>query len=141
MATQKRSRQNKDITSEGEGMHPSDTISVAFCDPSELSCRWALRHGLFNSARGCRVPGASATVSSCPGAGKGEAYVNKGAPASHGGASRTPRGLLTGLPPPPRSAPRCSRPLDVLKADAALPSRVKPNRICITCDVHMTVQN
>lgn len=109
MATQKRSRQNKDIPSEGKGMHPSDTISLAFCDLSEISCRWALRHGLFNSARGCRVPGASATVSSCPGAGKGETYVNKGAPASLSGASGTPGGLLTRLPPTlPPPPPVCT---------------------------------
>lgn len=72
-------------------MHPSDAISVAFCDLSEVSCRWALRHGLFNSARGRRIPEASVTVSSCPGAGKGGTYVNKRAPASLGGDRGTAR--------------------------------------------------
>lgn len=69
-------------------MHPSDGISVSFCDLSEVSCRWALRHGLFNSARGRRVPEASVTVSSCPRAGKGGTYITKRGPGVPGQGQR-----------------------------------------------------
>lgn len=56
----------------------SDAISAAFCDLSEISCHWVLRHGLFNSAGDCHVPNTSVTVSSCLRA--REMYLNKRAP-------------------------------------------------------------
>lgn len=56
-------------------MHMSDAIRAAFCDLSEISCHWALRHSLFNSARGRRVPDATVTVASRLTA--RETYLNK----------------------------------------------------------------
>lgn len=118
MATQKRSRQNKDIASEGKGMHPSDAISVAFCDLSEVSCRGASRHSLFNSARGPPRPrgfwSPSPRVPERERERERETHINKGATASLGGGRRgrrygaSPGRLLT-------------RHANVLKADAALP--------------------
>ena len=61
-------------------MHMSDTISAAFCDLSEISCHWGLKHSLFNSAGDCHVPNAPVTVSSCLRTRK--TYLNKRAWAS-----------------------------------------------------------
>lgn len=135
MATHNWSRQNKAVAFEGKGMHMSDTISAAFCDVSEISCRWALRHGLFNSARDCHVPNASVTVSSC--------LVNKWAQASLGGHNCTVlhwEDFWQGCPPSPLfSMQWTSEYTQGGRRD--LPNKGKPNQICITCDVHMMAQN
>ena len=125
----------------GKRMHMSDAISTAFCDLSEISCHWGSRRSLFNSAGDCHVSEASATVSSRLGA--GETYLNKRAPASPVGAVGTVR-LQEALW-------WCWSPVSTLDLQRtcehtqgwreALPKRVKPNRIYITCDVHMMAQN
>lgn len=102
MLTHKWSRQNKDVASEGKGMHMSDAISAAFCDLSEISCHWAWRHSLLNSARDCHVPDASVTVSPCLRA--RETYLNKWAQASLAGDGNTvlnQEDFWQGCPPRP----------------------------------------
>lgn len=80
-------------------MHMSDTISAAFCDLSEMSCHWGLKHSLFNSAGDCHVPNAPVTVSSCLRTRK--TYLNKRAWASPVGDMycTTTTSLLTMLAP------------------------------------------
>lgn len=119
----------------------SNAISAAFCDLSEISCHWGCRRSLFNSAGDCHVSEASATVSSRLGA--GETYLNKRAPASPVGAVGTVRlqDALWRCRPPvstPDLQPTCEHTQGWHKA---LPKRVEPNRIYITCDVHMMAQN
>lgn len=123
MLTHKWSRQNKDVASEGKGMHMSDAISAAFYDLSEISCHWALRHSLFNSARDCHVPDASVTVSPCLRA--REMYLNKWAQASLVGDGNTvlhQEDFWQGCPPPHNPSPlwRCSGHVNTLKADTEL---------------------
>lgn len=115
----------------------SDTINAAFCDLSEISCHWGLRSSLFNSAGDCHVPNASVTVCSCLRA--SEMYLNKRAQASPVGDMHQ-EDFWQCWPPvsPLEKQQTCEHTLGWHRA---LPKRVKPNRIYITCDIHMMVQN
>lgn len=115
----------------------SDTISTAFCDLSEISCHWGLRYSLFNSAGDCHVPNTLVTVSSCLGA--WEMFWNKWAQVSsvrglHQKGLRQCRGLVYTL----GMQWTCEHTLGWHRA---LPKRMKPNRIYITCDIHMMAPN
>lgn len=140
MHMHKWSRQNKDVAFEWKGMHMSDAISAAVCDLSEISCRWALRHGLFNSAGDCRVPNVSVTVSSCLRA--GDTYLNKWTRASLVGNTSTVVYQEDFSSCPPVSTLETQQTCEFIPVwHKSFPRRVQPDRICITCDIHMMAQN